>query len=221
MKIIDLTHPITEKMPMYPGFEAPKLQIAFDYKNFGFKETLISLYSHTGTHIDAPAHLYANGCTLDRYPVEQFVGKALVVDCRNLQKSKKITMQLIEDKGNVLNEIEFILFLTGHSALWGSPGYFKDFPVMSQEVVEWVNRRKLKGTGIDAPSFDPATIENPEQAADELHIHRAILKTNRTLLLENLCNLEKTGNGLFTLCALPLNIFNADGAPARIVAIIG
>ena len=220
MKIIDLTYPIAENMPMYPGTDAPTLYAAHNHEEYGFMETHISLYSHTGTHIDAPAHLYANGLTLDKYPIEQFVGKALVVDCRKLEKGEKISMQLLEGKGSTLNEAEFILFLTGCSNSWGNPDYFVNFPVMSYEVVEWINHRKLKGIGIDAPSFDPVTTDELEQTDVELHNHRAILKTNHTLLLENLCRLEEIGNELFTLCALPLNIQNADGAPTRIIAII-
>ena len=220
MKIIDLTHPIAENMPMYPGSDAPKLHVAYSHKEFGFMETLIGIYSHTGTHIDAPAHLYVDGCTLDQYPVEQFVGKALVVDCRNLQREENISMRLLEEKERILNETDFILFLTGHSALWGSTDYFAHFPVMSYEVMEWINRRRLKGIGIDAPSFDPVTVENPDQTTDELHHHRAILKTNHTILIENLCKLEEIGDGLFTLCALPLNTVNADGAPARVIAMV-
>jgi kynurenine formamidase len=212
MKIIDLTYPISENMPMYPGTDAPTLHVAYSHKDYGFMETLISLYSHTGTHIDAPAHLFADGLTLDQYPVKQFVGKALVIDCRKLKKGERISMSLLEGKENALQEAEFILFLTGHSAFWGSPDYFDNFPVMSQEVVEWVNRRKLKGIGIDAPSFDPIATDG------ELHNHQAILKTNNTVLLENLCKLEEIGDNPFTLCALPLNTVNADGAPARIIA---
>jgi kynurenine formamidase len=219
MRIIDLTHPITENMQMYPGTDAPTLHIAYNHNEYGFMETLISLYSHTGTHIDAPAHLYANGFTLDKYPIEHFVGKALTVDCRKLKTGEKITMQLLEEKGSALYEIAFILFLTGHSKLWGNPEYFSDFPTMSREVVEWINHRKLKGVGIDAPSFDPVAINELEQATDELYTHRAILKTNRTILLENLCNLEKIGDEIFTLYALPLKTLNADGAPARVIVI--
>jgi kynurenine formamidase len=219
-KIIDLTHTIAENMPMYPGTDAPTLNVVYNHDKYGFMETHISLCSHTGTHIDAPAHLYANGLTLDKYPIEQFVGKALVIDCRNLEKGETISMQLLEKKGSALYKADFILFLTGHSDLWGHHDYFVNFPIMSDEVVEWINCRKLKGIGIDAPSFDPVTVDNLEQAADELRNHRAILKTNHTILLENLCRLEEIGNELFTLYALPLNTQNADGAPARIIAII-
>lgn len=221
MKIIDLTYPVAENMPMYPGTDAPTLQVTSTHEEQGFMETLISLYSHTGTHIDAPAHLYANGLTLDKYPVNQFVGKALIVDCRMLEKGEKIPMPLIEEKGNCLNEADFILFLTGHGKCWGSPDYYyEEFPILSEEVIEWINQRELKGIGIDAPSFDPVTADEANQASDELQNHRTILKTNRTVLIENLCNLEEAGNDLFLLIALPLNTVNADGAPARVIALI-
>ena len=220
MKIIDLTHPISPDMPMYPGTGAPTLNVAYHHDEYSFMETHISLYSHTGTHIDAPAHLYANGLTLDEYPIEQYVGKALVIDCRKLDKGEKISMRLLEEKGSVLYEADFLLFLTGYGALWGNPDYFVDFPILSDAVVEWINSRKLKGIGIDAPSFDPVTVDELAQAAHDLCIHRAILKTNHTLLLENLCKLEETGSELFTLCALPLYTLNADGAPARIIAMV-
>jgi len=136
-----------------------------------------------------------------------------------LKTGEKISMQLLEEKGSALYEIDFILFYTGHSKLWGNPEYFSSFPTISCEVIEWINHHKLKGVGIDAPSFDRVAINEFEQTTDELYTHRAILKTNRTILLENLCNLEKVGNEIFTLCALPLKTLNADGAPARVIAI--
>jgi kynurenine formamidase len=219
MKIIDLTHQISENMPMYPGTDAPTLHTACSYDEHGFAETLIGLYSHTGTHIDAPSHLYANGTTLDKYPIEQFVGNALVIDCRNLSKGAEIPMALLYDKGDALWSADFLLFLTGHSHLWGTPCYFAHYPVPSQEVVEWVNQRKLKGIGIDAPSFDPVSSED-EQTVEQLPNHRAILKTNRTVLIENLCKLEDIGDEMCMLYALPLYTIDADGAPARIIAVV-
>ena len=54
MKIIDLTHTISEDMPVYPGTEPPVLKPANTYEKDGFRETLLSLYSHTGTHVDPP-----------------------------------------------------------------------------------------------------------------------------------------------------------------------
>ena len=96
MKVIDLTHVISEDMPVYPGTEPPKLEPANTYEKDGFKETLMSMYTHTGTHMDPPAHLFADRTTLDQFPVSQFVGKALVIDCRI--SKKEIPLQLTESK---------------------------------------------------------------------------------------------------------------------------
>lgn len=74
MKVIDLTHTIWEKMPVYPGTDTPKFIPANSYEKDGFKETMLQMYTHTGTHMDPPAHLFAGGTTLDRFPASQFIG---------------------------------------------------------------------------------------------------------------------------------------------------
>ena len=86
MKVIDLTHTIKEDMPVYPGTEKPKLEVASTYERDMFKETLFVMYSHTGTHIDPPAHIIEGKPALDSFGVEQFVGRGLVIDCRHLGK---------------------------------------------------------------------------------------------------------------------------------------
>ena len=58
MKVIDLTHTIRENMPVYPGTEPPKLSPTSSYESDGFKETLLQMYTHTGTHMDPPAHIF-------------------------------------------------------------------------------------------------------------------------------------------------------------------
>ena len=68
MKVIDLTHTITEHMPVYPGTGPPKVRPANTYEKDGFKETKISMFSHTGTHADPPAHLFPERTTLDQFP---------------------------------------------------------------------------------------------------------------------------------------------------------
>lgn len=92
MKVIDLTHIIKENMPVYPGTDAPKFLPASSYEKDGFKETLLQMYTHTGTHMDPPAHLFAGRTTLDQFPIEQFIGKALVIDCLATKNYLKIVI---------------------------------------------------------------------------------------------------------------------------------
>ena len=80
MKVYDLTHTISPDMPVYPGTEPPTLTVANTIECDQFKETLLSMYSHTGTHIDPPAHIVPDGKTLDAFPPEQFIGTTLVID---------------------------------------------------------------------------------------------------------------------------------------------
>mgnify|MGYP000488374211 FL=1 len=54
MTVIDLTHTIREDMPVYPGTEPPRLTTACTVSQCGYRETLLHMYSHTGTHMDAP-----------------------------------------------------------------------------------------------------------------------------------------------------------------------
>ena len=92
MRVIDLTHTITASMPVYPGTQPPVLAAANTYEKDGFKETLVTMFSHTGTHVDPPAHLFPGRTTLDAFPAGQFIGKALVIDCRMLDEGQPITM---------------------------------------------------------------------------------------------------------------------------------
>ena len=67
MKVYDLTHTISAEMPVYPGTEPPVLTTANTYEKDMFKETLLSMFSHTGTHIDPPAHIFEGRTTLTSF----------------------------------------------------------------------------------------------------------------------------------------------------------
>ena len=85
MKVHDLTHTIRNDMPVYPGTEQPRLTTACTIDQCGYRETLLHMYSHTGTHMDAPAHMLKNGAALDSYDAARFTGRAVVVDCRDAE----------------------------------------------------------------------------------------------------------------------------------------
>ena len=213
MKVIDLTHTISENMPVYPGTEGPKLQVANTYEKDGFKETLLTMFSHTGTHMDAPSHLFEQRTTLDSFSVEQFLGKGLVIDCSDLQEGERITMRYIEHVKEKADQAQFILFYTGWDNRWGTSSYFGEYPYITQEVAKYLIHSKKKGVGLDVIGIDPISDEN-------LIIHRKLLAENDIVIIENLTCLGEVGNELFTFCALPIKYANSDGAPIRAIAIL-
>lgn len=211
MKIIDLTHYISEDMPVYPGTDRPKLQEANTYEKDGFKETLMTMYTHTGTHMDPPAHLFEGKTTLDKFPIEQFVGKALVVDCSDLKEGDKIQMKHINK--DLADKADFLLFYTGWEKYWGSEKFFGDYPYIDDDLVQYIIEQNKKGVGLDTIGIDPISDEN-------LTIHKKLFLNNEMVIIENLMNLDKVGADLFTFIALPLKHIDADGSPIRAIAML-
>lgn len=213
MKVIDLTHTIWADMPVYPGTAKPALEIEHTYEVHGFKETRLNLLSHTGTHMDAPAHLFAGRTTLDAFPVAQFIGTGLVIDCSALKAGESITMDLIAPVKAKADGAEFLLFYTGWDRHWGTDLYFGDYPHINGEVAEYLLRSRKKGVGLDVISIDPVS-------DGSLTIHKKLLGEADIVIIENLTRLGEIGAEPFTLCVLPLKYENADGAPIRAAAIV-
>ncbi len=210
MKIIDMTHVISPDMPMYPGTEGPKISQATTIASEGFAEKLISMYSHTGTHIDAPAHILAGAKNLDDFDASWFVGPAAVIDVSKC-KDGIIAADLIEARIPELRGKSFVLFYSGWSALWGKASYFEGFPILSEEAAHLVCTLNLHGIGIDMMSVDRiGSVDFP--------VHNILFKSN-LVIVENLTGMASLKpEGLIFSC-LPLKMPASDGSPVRAVAL--
>ena len=174
---------------------------------------LITMYTHTGTHMDAPAHLFADRTTLDKFQINQFIGKALVVDCSDLREGQRITMRYIDRQRERADKAEFILFHTGWDRYWGTEKYFGEYPCIDSEVAEYLINSHIKGIGLDTIGLDPIADTN-------LSLHKKLFRESDIVIIENLMNLHHIGNELFIFCALPLKHVDADGSPVRAVAFV-
>lgn len=206
MKIFDLTQMICGSMQVYPGTEAPKLTECNSYSSDGFRETLLRMSSHTGTHMDAPAHMNPNAKTLDEKSVGDFCGKAYVLDCRHTDSISLSMLQSAE-----LSGVQFLLLCTGQDEKWGQPDYFTGFPVLTEDAALYAASLGLKGVGVDAISVDPVF-------GSSFPVHD-ILFLNDMVSVENLCGLSRLSGKTVFFAALPLRFQNADGSPVRAIAI--
>jgi arylformamidase len=211
MPVIDLTHPITPGMPVYPGTEPPVLEQANTVERNGFAETLLRMYSHTGTHIDAPAHMVGGAPFLDDLDVGHFVGRACVIDV-SAAAGGEVGVELLEDQAALVAGCEFVLLHTGWSRFWGDERYFDSFPVLSAGAAAWLTAHRLKGVGFDAMSADPV---GPPPYPNHEAFFRAGL-----ILIENLAGLEPLVGRTFLFSCLPLAYEHADGSPVRAVAVL-
>ena len=214
MRVVDLTQTIHADMPVYPGTEKPKLEIANTLEEHGFIETLLTMYSHTGTHMDTPGHLLANRKMLDELPVSYFAGKALVINASDLKAGQRITMDYINKVKDKADQAEMLLFRTDWDKKWDQEEeYFGDYPYIDDEVAQYVIDSKKKLVGFDVIGIDPMYDE-------ELKIHKKLFNAMDIVIVENLTKLYQCGDDLFLLCALPMKYKNSDGAPIRAVGIL-
>jgi len=208
--VIDLTHTIRPKMPVYPGTEPPHFGTACTISQNGFSERKLTLYSHTGTHMDGPAHILPGAKTLDQFPVGHFYGRACVVDLRSVTGGivERFALQPYE---HLMQDADFVLLHTGWSGLWEQEGYFTGYPVLESKAAEWISELGLKGVGMDMISVD-------RENSSDFPIHRILLKKD-TCIIENLTNLGELPGGRFSFWCLPLKLKDAEGSPVRAVAV--
>ena len=212
--VIDLTHVVNSNMTVYPDTVKPAFELYNTIEKDGFAELKMTFCTHTGTHIDAPSHILKNRKSLDRFPVDKFIGKAITIPCLNLNV---IGLEYLKVYTKKIAQVEFILFFTGWQYKWNTEHYFEDFPVLSKDAAQWLTTFKLKGIGFDAISAD--RINMPEKEGSIALPNHFILLGKEVLLIENLTNLDKLTEDIFTFQCMPLKIENADGSPVRAIAI--
>jgi len=213
-KIIDLTHILNENISVYPDTLGPKFEKSFTVEKDGFAEIKATMVLHSGTHIDAPCHILKNTKSLDQYPLEKFMGKAIVISCLDV---KEITLEFLKSYEDKIHLVNFVLFYTGWQFKWATPSYVESCPILTEEAAKWLTNFSLDGIGLDAFSVDK-TISAATVTEKTLPNH-FILLGKEILLIENLTNLDKLPHGIFEFQCLPLNVEGADGSPVRAIAI--
>lgn len=206
MKLIDLTHLISEEVLPYPGTEPALLAEANTLEKDGFRETSIRMYSHTGTHMDAPAHMLRSGEYLDSMDISRFCGRAYVMDCTRYGEGGLIGDDELRNDAR-LEGAEYLILSTGWEKHWNTPKYFGRFPVLTEKAAMYLSSLGIKGIGVDAMSLD--TMDSTAFPVHHIIFERGML------VVENLCNLAGIRGKNVSFFALPLKFKDSDGAPVR------
>jgi arylformamidase len=215
MQIIDLTHLLNASSTVYPDTVGPKFELINKVAEHGFAEMQVTMVLHSGTHIDAPCHILEGTKALNDFPVDKFIGPAMIIPCQDL---KEISLDYLKTYEDSIAEIDFILFFTGWQSKWNTDGYFENCPTLTIEAAEWLTTFDLKGVGFDSFSVDH--IISAHVITSENMPNHYILLGKEILLIENLTNLDLLPKGVFTFQCLPINIEHADGSPVRAVAFL-
>ena len=228
MKIIDLSHTIHDDIQIYPGDPVPSIRRGLTHEKDYCHVDVLTLGSHTGTHIDAPYHFLKKGKKIDEFPVQRFVGDGVQIDLTAKSDRDLIEPGDIEPYESEIAEGDFVVLRTGRDKYFGTPRYYLH-PYLSAEGARLLVKMGISLVGIDAMNVDPTyfgSIESDSSAKDlpdeeeyGYPVHD-ILLGNDILIVENLCNLDKikTVKGVYSF--LPLKLKDSDGSPIRAVYIV-
>ncbi|PKA97762.1 kynurenine formamidase [Flavobacteriaceae bacterium MAR_2009_75] len=206
-KIIDLTLTIDDRMPGVTIHQAKTLA------NDGWNATTLHLYSHSGTHMDAPIHFEVSNQVISQLDPNRFISEAWVVDVTFIGPKEEI---LVGHLGKVVDHFQAgqsILLHTGWSKKWGTDDYRNALPRISEELALWMGAHGVNIIGVEPPSV--ADINNLKEVT---RIH-TILMENNIIIVEGLTNLEALSQERITLVALPIKVGHGDGAPTRVIAL--
>ena len=209
-RIVDLT------MTLEDGQRGVLFEQAKTLETHGWNARTMHLYSHAGTHLDAPLHFGASEKTVDQIALTSCMGMAHVVDVSGIAPKALIEVAHLGSVAEACGENDSVLLRTDWSKQAGNPQYYRDaFPRVSDELAHWCAERKLRMLGVEPPSV--ADVNEREELT---RIHRILLGAD-IVIVESLTNLDQLRSDVVFFAALPLKVGGGDGTPCRAFAIEG
>lgn len=204
MRYFDLSHPLFNGMPTYPGDPPLVLEMYKTFGEHGYSANLLHLALHVGTHIDGPSHFFP-GLSLAEYPPERFAGRAVLLDGRGAA-----TVPYLPEYENSITAGDIVLIATGWDSRFGKHGYYTRHPIISAELADFFISKQIKMLGMDTPS--PDRYPYP--------VHKSMLEKG-IFILENLTNLTLLPKGQeLEVFAFPLAL-QAEASPVRVICRVG
>ena len=211
--LIDLSHRITGGMTVFPGDPEVSVADAATLEADGFRVSALHLGSHTGTHLDAPAHSIADGATLDDVALEQLIAPLVILDARGRAARESIGLDVLETAPPI-GPGDIVAVMTGWDARFGHDSYL-EHPVIDVALAEALWQRGVWVLGVD--TLNPDASWPGEDGAWHLPVHELWLGRGG-VIVENLAHLDRAPAQGAEAIILPLKLDGLDGAPVRAVA---
>jgi arylformamidase len=204
-KIIDISEPLEPATAVWPG-DSPFSQewVMRIEDGMSCNVSTIRMSLHCGTHTDAPFHFFAQGKTIEKIPLETYIGPCRVLKGLPIGSPPLIDPEFLKKQN--LKGVERLLIRT--KTQHGKGKFNEDFCALGPAAAQVVVSLGIRLVGLDTPSMDSFSSKT-------LEAHKILLKGG-VAILENL-DLSKVVEGDFELVALPLKIMGGDSSPVRAI----
>jgi kynurenine formamidase len=219
--VIDLSRPIHTNMPVFPLILKTYLGVYMGHRdsfrppNISSQSNVIVMSDHAGTHIDSPVHFNPDGTSIDRMPLDNMIGSAVMQDFSNRKSGETVTIQDVKEKldhfGIHPKGLKYVLFRTGAAELYHTDRYLSHYLEIHADTVEWMLDQGILVFGVDANTCDHAKDKKTHM----------LMRKRPCYHMENLAHLEKLPEDrVFTFLCTPLLLQGSSASPVRALALV-
>jgi kynurenine formamidase len=210
-RIVDLS------LPLLDGMRGVTLEPNTSIADRGYNTTNAHLYSHAGTHMDAPRHFLEQGYPIDQIPLDKCAGPAWVIDLTDKPPNSLITVEDVAPHESKIEKEGRLLLRTDWDRHVDQPDYRSHMPRISVDLARWLVGKEIVLLGVQTPAVASVRPENRDEL---IEVHQILLQA-KIVIVESLANLDQIRQETVYFVALPLKIVDCDGSPVRAIAIEG
>jgi len=211
MKVWDISRTLSNDFAEWPGDEPFHYRLTKEIaKGATVNLGAVTMSIHNGTHADARFHFDSKGASIEKAPLEVYLGRTTVVDlAQSFSQSREKHLITLEDLRLHAEDIAATSRLLVKTDRWSDSTVFPEqIPVIAADVPAWLQKNGVKLLGLDLPSMD-------EIDSKSLQNHHALARAG-IAIVESL-DLSNVAPGIYNFAGLPLKIAGADGAPMRAI----
>ncbi|HMA05464.1 MAG TPA: cyclase family protein [Methanomicrobiales archaeon] len=221
--LIPLSYPLTLNSPLYPGTPVPAVR-PYNPPGSGThpRSSIISVHSHSGTHIDLPPHFCPEGIGNDPLSppgLTFFPARCIGIP---LDPASTITPGLLIPHLPSIRDAAAILVRTGSGAGRSTDpeGYASSHPRVDPSVPAWL---RAESPGLRLFGIDAISIADPSHRDEGRACHREFLCGSPPILILEDADLEddRILDDPWTLHLFPLLAEWIDGLPVVAIADTG
>lgn len=215
MKLIWLSHILSEKTPLYGGTQGISIRSEKSIQaGDSCNTSIVTFPCHAGSHVDAPYHFVAHGKTVDAFSPETWIFTSPLLLEVSSDSEELISISDLPTDLTEKNEVDIVLLRTGFEQYRGQDKYWKEGLGLSPEIAIY-----LKGLypSIRAVAVDFISISSLKYREDGRIAHRQFLENN-IIIFEDLSLKEIAhAKDLVQVIALPLRFADGDGSPCTVI----
>ncbi len=223
-RVIDLTHTYDSDFPTFDGNPGIEYEWAVEMAASGYQLYKLTIFEHTGTHIDAPFHFSEDGASVDEIEPQNLVCPLCVIDITgkaaddaNAMVEPEDLEAWVSDHGDIPAGA-CVAMHSGWAARVGDASFRTNeagefaFPGFSKAATDMLAEMDVAAIGVDTLSLDPGN-------SADFGVHFSWLPGGR-YGIENLANLDSVpASGATVFVGAPKHR-NGTGGPARVMAIV-